>query len=226
MVPCAYEAIKIGEPLKMLDILDKRSSSYWTSTRNLILTAGQWKRFGPRDTTTSDINGFVIIFGRLERMGEDTKITEAQKVPLFLATMEISSLPEGKVATLRTRNTNQLYWKADTPDFLGEWLCIKQQTNSDSKKGQEQWKSCKNCTGQNDNQNRNGNRHHHFTANPGKTAVACRFCGWNGHVEADCFSNPDFPITGCHRTQGNTTQCETKVRFKLWKEDSSSRCVA
>lgn len=33
--------------------------------------------------------------------------------------------------------------------------------------------------------------HHHFKANPGKTAVGYRLCGQMGHVQADCFNIPD-----------------------------------
>lgn len=66
-------------------------------------------------------------------MGEKTEIPKSHKSPLHLASMGNSSSLESTVASLQTRDTDQLSWEAFSADLIQEWAAIKS-SRGDSKK--------------------------------------------------------------------------------------------
>lgn len=112
---------KIDEPLEILDLLDKRFASNRTATCVSILTEMFSKRFGAKDEMPKFIDEFENLFAQLERTGTKTKIPEADKAPLLLASMGNASPLKSTCAALWTQDTDQLSWEVVIADLIQEW---------------------------------------------------------------------------------------------------------
>lgn len=195
---------KIGEPLQMLDLLDKRFASNRTATRISVLTAMFSKRFCAKDDMPKYIDEFETLFAQLERMGPETKISESHKAPLLLASMGNSSPLESTFAALRTRDTDQLSWEAVSADLIQEWSALKSSSNGKESNSDR-------------TKNGGGNRRRQFSGNAKKRKNIPKFdyCGMEGHTEEKCFSSPES--SNCKLPQ------HTKEKIKAMKAKSGEK---
>lgn len=128
---------EIGEPIKMLEMLDNRFASNRTATQISFLTRVCTKRFNARyhDMATY-VEQFETLSAQLERMGNDTQIPKSHKARLLLATRSNHSLLESALATPKAKETDKLSWHEVTSDLIQEWNQLKGR-NDDSKHPQQ-----------------------------------------------------------------------------------------
>lgn len=126
-------AVKIGNPLEMLEMLNNGFALNRTATRISVLTSMYIKRFNcKRDDIATFVDEFESLFAQLERMGAETEIPESHKAPLLLVSMGNNSPLESTVAALRKKETDKLSWEDVTSDLIQEWNQIKSRYQTDN----------------------------------------------------------------------------------------------
>ena len=183
---------QITDPMKMLELLDKRYASTRTATRICVLTSVYSKRFEAKDNMPRYIDEFESLFSQLERMGKDAAIPESHKAPLLLASMGHYSPLESTVAALRIKDTEDITWEAVSADLIQEWKQVRSKSGSYQKAGKIDQI---NNTNSGTESQRKRTKKKGESAKSVKEDVECEFCGKKGHVEEDCFLNPESP--GC-----------------------------
>eukprot|EP00171_Calliarthron_tuberculosum_P019463 IDg19463t1 len=190
-VPFRVCSAKAGNPILMLELLDKRYASTRAANRISVLTSMYGKKYQNTMSMPKFVDEFETLFAQLERMGEDTAVPESHKAPLLLASIGHESELESTVAALRLKDTASLTWEAVSADLIQEWKRVK---NSASLKPS----SYKNSKKFKRNSILEDRRHSEFKATAHKATrassdVNCGFCGKKGHTTPDCFLNPKSP---------------------------------
>ena len=105
--------------IKMIDLLDKRYASRRAASRIAILTSVFSKRCDDSRNMSRFIAEFNQSFAHLEAMGDDAKIPDTLKAPIFLASFRITSTLEPSIAVIRTKDIVS-NWEQLTADLILE----------------------------------------------------------------------------------------------------------
>lgn len=190
-VPFRVCSTNAGNPVLMLELLDKRYASTRAANRISVLTSVYGKKYQDTMSMPKFVDEFETLFAQLERMGEDTAVPESHKAPLLLASMGHESALESTVAALRLKETACLTWEAVSADLIQEWKRVSNSTSSKTiaHKNSKKFRRSNNLEDQG---------HSEVKATTYKAARAssddsCGFCGKKGHTTPDCFLNPKSP---------------------------------
>lgn len=100
----------LGEPLKMMQVLNDRSASKRTSNRVTLLSAVFTKRYNNNTHMGNYIDEFNTLFSQLKSMGKEHAIPEGLKPILLMSSTGKDSPLEGILGARRMKDSEYLTW--------------------------------------------------------------------------------------------------------------------
>ncbi len=213
-------ASAVGDPMEMLNLLDKRYASKRTTSRISLLTSIYSKRYSGK-SMSKYIDELSQLFAQLETMGEDARLPDSHQVAILLASIGNYPGLESTVAALRLRDADDLSWECVTSDLIEEYdrMCLHpgriKQSGSTSGADRSSNKS-RGDHRHSANISKKGGEHHEGTCK-------CEFCGKAGHTADKCFNNPASP--NCRLTDQARKSLQAMAAKGKRKNEKSEKSI-